>query len=40
MTDKTASGDTAPRRGLLSRLYDWVLSWADSPYGLTGLAAI
>ena len=40
MTDKTASGDTAPRRGLLRRLYDWVLSWADSPYGLTGLAAI
>jgi membrane protein YqaA with SNARE-associated domain len=30
----------SPRRGLLRRLYDWVLSWADSPYGLTGLAAI
>lgn len=30
----------ASRRGPLRRLYDWVLSWADSPFGLTGLAAI
>jgi membrane protein YqaA with SNARE-associated domain len=29
-----------PRRGLLRRLYDWVLSWADSPRGTVGLAAI
>lgn len=28
------------RRGPLRRLYDWVLSWADSPFGLAGLAAI
>jgi membrane protein YqaA with SNARE-associated domain len=27
-------------RGLLRRLYDWVLSWADSPQGTTALAAI
>jgi membrane protein YqaA with SNARE-associated domain len=31
---------SAARRGPLRRLYDWVLSWADSPYGLAGLAAI
>ena len=30
----------APRCGPLRRLYDWVLSWADSPYGMGGLAAI
>ena len=30
----------APRRGPLRRLYDWVLSWADSRYGTAGLAAI
>jgi membrane protein YqaA with SNARE-associated domain len=30
----------ARRRGPLRRLYDWVLSWADSPHGLTALAAI
>ncbi|MFM8578153.1 MAG: YqaA family protein, partial [Planctomycetaceae bacterium] len=28
------------RRGPLRRLYDWVLSWADSPHGLTALAVI
>jgi membrane protein YqaA with SNARE-associated domain len=28
------------RRGPLRRLYDWVLSWADSPRGTLGLAAI
>jgi membrane protein YqaA with SNARE-associated domain len=31
---------TAGRRGPLRRLYDWVLSWADSQYGTAGLAAI
>lgn len=30
----------ASRRGPLRRLYDWVLSWADSPRGTVGLAAI
>ncbi len=29
-----------PRRGLLRRLYDWVLSWADSPHGIIALAGI
>jgi membrane protein YqaA with SNARE-associated domain len=28
------------RRGPLRRLYDWVLSWSDSPHGTTALAAI
>ena len=32
--------DSQPRRGLIRRLYNWVLSWADSPQGLTALAAI
>jgi len=27
-------------RGPLRRLYDWVLSWADSPHGTTALAVI
>jgi membrane protein YqaA with SNARE-associated domain len=27
-------------RGSLRRLYDWVLSWADSPHGTTALAVI
>jgi membrane protein YqaA with SNARE-associated domain len=33
---------TIPRgpRGWLRRLYLWVLSWADSPYGMAGLAGI
>ena len=28
------------RRGAIRRLYDWVLSWADSRHGLPALAAI
>jgi membrane protein YqaA with SNARE-associated domain len=32
--------DPGRRRGLLRRLYDWVLSWADSPHGTTALAVI
>ena len=41
-TAGAASPATAPpaRRGPLRRLYDWVLSWADSPFGTAGLAAI
>jgi len=33
-------GDMDARKGPLRRLYDWVLSWADSPHGLSALAAI
>lgn len=37
----SASSETsACRRGPLRRLYDWVLSWADSPRGTQALAAI
>jgi len=36
----TDAVSSTPRRGPLRRLYDWVLSWADSPYGTGGLAAI
>ncbi len=39
MTTEAADTPT-PRRGPLRRLYDWVLSWADSPRGTYGLAAI
>jgi membrane protein YqaA with SNARE-associated domain len=37
-SDSTTSSQ--PRRGLIRRLYDWVLSWADSRHGLTALAVI
>ena len=30
----------AKPRGLLRRIYNWVLSWADSPHGLIALAGI
>jgi membrane protein YqaA with SNARE-associated domain len=43
-TSESAEAGTiavAPRRGgLLRRLYRWVLSWADTPYGTPALAAI
>lgn len=39
--DSPSPGGVASRPpGPLRRLYDWVLSWADSPHGLTALAAI
>jgi len=31
---------SAPRRGPVRRLYDWVLHWADTPYGEPALAGI
>jgi membrane protein YqaA with SNARE-associated domain len=41
MTSEPAGGSPPPaNRGPLRRLYDWVLSWADSPHGTTALAAI
>ncbi len=33
-------GAGARRPGLVRRLYDWVLSWADSPYGVLALAIL
>ena len=32
--------DTPKPQGLLRRLYNWVLSWADSPHGMIALAGI
>ena len=32
--------ETPKPRGLLRRLYGWVLSWADSPHGMIALAGI
>jgi membrane protein YqaA with SNARE-associated domain len=29
--------ESAPRRGWIRRLYDWVLGWAESPYGSAAL---
>jgi membrane protein YqaA with SNARE-associated domain len=42
MSDQTAPepGAAERRRGPLRRLYDWVLSWADSRHGLSALATI
>jgi len=41
MPREPAGGSPPPAsRGPLRRLYDWVLSWADSPHGTTALAAI
>jgi membrane protein YqaA with SNARE-associated domain len=34
------SPERPPHRGPLRRLYDWVLSWADSRYGTVALAGI
>lgn len=40
-TSSPSAGAAPPvKRGPLRRLYDWVLSWADSPHGLTALAVI
>ena len=44
MTDPVSEGLAAadPRRrpGWVRRLYDWVLHWADTPYGLQALALL
>lgn len=43
MTTTTPTTDIEPkqrRRGPLRRLYDWVLHWADTPYGTPALAAL
>jgi len=39
-SDAGAPQPAPRRRGPLRRLYDWVLSWADSPFGTAGLAGI
>ncbi|MEX2186763.1 MAG: hypothetical protein WD875_08220 [Pirellulales bacterium] len=39
-TTVSAGAHVARRPHLFRRLYDWVLSWADTPYGTPALAAI
>ena len=34
------SASTPPSPGIHRRLYDWMLSWADTPYGLPALVVI
>lgn len=44
MTDPASKGASAPDQpkasGWVRRLYDWVLHWADTPYGLQALAVL
>ncbi|MDR1816681.1 MAG: DedA family protein [Puniceicoccales bacterium] len=35
-----ATASPAPKPGPLKRLYDWVLHWADTPYGLPALCLV
>lgn len=35
--ESTAQESENPKKGLVRRLYDWVLSWADTPYGTPAL---
>jgi membrane protein YqaA with SNARE-associated domain len=36
----TAAALAAPKPNLLKRLYNWVLHWADTPYGVPALCAL
>lgn len=38
--DATQSSAPAPRKGILRRLYQWVLSWADTRYGVPALGLV
>ena len=38
--DENSQAIPAPKRGLMRRLYDWVLSWTDTPYGTPALFII
>ena len=41
MTDPDSEGPRHPKgAGWIRRLYDWVLHWADTPYGLQALAVL
>ena len=39
-TDITLAPPEPKRRSILRRLYDWVLHWAETPYGTPALFAI
>ena len=36
-TIEQSTAEEAPKKGIVRRLYDWVLSWADTPYGTPAL---
>ncbi len=38
--NEVATPDSQPRRGIIRRMYDWVLSWADTRWGTPALFAI
>ncbi|MBX3435622.1 MAG: DedA family protein [Pirellulales bacterium] len=38
--DPSPGEPVAPRPGVIRRLYNWVLHWAETPYGTPALAAI
>jgi membrane protein YqaA with SNARE-associated domain len=40
MTDQSQDGGEEARRGPIRKLYDWVLHWADTPYGEPALGAL
>ena len=40
LTEAEAEPPAVPRWALHRRLYDWVLSWSETPYGVPALAAI
>ncbi|MDP8222332.1 MAG: hypothetical protein P9L99_03160 [Candidatus Lernaella stagnicola] len=37
MNETTATPSTPAKRGLMKRLYDWVLHWAETPYAVPAL---
>ena len=39
-TESARNEGTQPRRGLIRRMYDWVLHWAETPYGTPALFLI
>ena len=40
MNNGSESKNSIPGMGIIRRLYDWVLHWADTPYGLPALFCI
>lgn len=40
VSNSVEPSDTRRARGFIRQIYDWVLSWADSPYGTLALFAI
>ncbi len=40
MEEPNAETPASPKKGVVRRLYDWVLHWADTPYGTPALGAL